>query len=99
VILLGEAYAFGVAWSFFMKSLAVVVLRFTEPEVERWKVPLNIRVRGVDIPICLAMILREGDVYAIALRHLEEDLRSGDAEVMDSIQREAALRETIPKDR
>jgi Amino acid permease len=56
VILLGEAYAFGVAWSFAMKALAVVVLRFTEPEVERWRVPFNIRVRGVDVPIGLAMI-------------------------------------------
>ena len=41
--------------------------------------------------------LREGDVYAIALRHLEEDLRSGDAAVMDSIHREVSLRETVPK--
>ena len=56
VFLLGEAYAFGVAWSFFMKSLAVMVLRFTEPEVERWKVPFNVRVRGVDLPIGLAVI-------------------------------------------
>jgi amino acid transporter len=56
VFLLGEAYAFGVAWSFFMKSLAVMVLRFTEPEVERWKVPFNIRVRGIDLPIGLAVI-------------------------------------------
>jgi amino acid transporter len=56
VFLLGEAYAFGVAWSFFMKSLAVMVLRFTEPEVERWKVPLNIRVRGIDLPVGLAII-------------------------------------------
>ncbi len=56
VFLLGEAYAFGVAWSFFMKALAVMVLRFTEPKVERWKVPFNIRVRGVDLPIGLAFI-------------------------------------------
>src|SRR5207247_1460721 len=28
VILLGEAYAFGVVWSFFMKALGVLVLRF-----------------------------------------------------------------------
>jgi Amino acid permease len=56
VILLGEAYAFGVAWSFSMKALAVLVLRFRQPDVERWKVPLNIRVHGVDIPIGLAMI-------------------------------------------
>ena len=56
VFLLGEAYAFGVAWSFFMKALAVMVLRFTESEVERWKVPFNLRVRGIDLPIGLAMI-------------------------------------------
>src|SRR5256885_8103982 len=48
VYVLGEAYAFGVVWSFAMKALAVVVLRFTEPEVQRWKVPLNFRVRGFD---------------------------------------------------
>ena len=56
VILLGEAYAFGVAWSFAMKALAVVVLRFTEPEVERWRVPFNVRFRGVDIPVGLSVI-------------------------------------------
>ncbi len=56
VFLLGEAYAFGVAWSFFMKALAVLVLRFTEPKVERWRVPFNIRMRGIDLPVGLAMI-------------------------------------------
>ncbi len=56
VFLLGEAYAFGVAWSFFMKALAVMVLRFTEPDVERWKVPFNFRARGINVPIGLAMI-------------------------------------------
>ena len=56
VILLGEAYAFGVAWSFAMKALAVVVLRFTEPEVERWRVPFNVRFRGVNIPVGLSAI-------------------------------------------
>ena len=30
---LGEAYAFGVVWSFAFKSLAVLVLRFKEPDV------------------------------------------------------------------
>ena len=44
------------------------------------------------------LTLREGDVYAIALRHLEEDLRSGDAAVMDRIQREVFLRENNPED-
>jgi amino acid transporter len=56
VFLLGEAYAFGVAWSFFMKALAVMVLRFTEPEVKRWKVPLNLRVYGIDLPIGLGIV-------------------------------------------
>ncbi len=56
VYLLGEAYAFGVVWSFAMKALGVVVLRFTEPDAERWKVPLNIRVKGIDVPVGLMLI-------------------------------------------
>ncbi len=56
VYLLGEAYAFGVVWSFAMKTLAVVVLRFKEPEAERWKVPLNFRFRGIDVPVGLTVI-------------------------------------------
>src|SRR5262249_55418194 len=32
VYLLGEAYAFGVVWSFAFKSLAMLVLRFKEPD-------------------------------------------------------------------
>jgi amino acid transporter len=54
VYILGDAYAFGVAWSFAMKALAVLVLRFKEPQAERWKVPLNIRLRGTEIPVGLA---------------------------------------------
>lgn len=56
VYILGEAYAFGVVWSFAMKALAVVVLRFTEPDVERWRVPLNFRFKGIDIPVGLTLI-------------------------------------------
>ena len=44
VDMLGEAYAFGVVWSFSMKGLAVVILRFTHPEADRWKFPFNLRV-------------------------------------------------------
>jgi hypothetical protein len=47
VMLLGEAYAFGVVWSFAMKALAVVILCFKQPEARVWKVPLNIRVGSV----------------------------------------------------
>ncbi len=53
---LGEAYAFGVVWSFAMKALAVVVLRFTEPDVQRWRVPLNFRIRGIEVPLGLTFI-------------------------------------------
>src|SRR5436305_7414285 len=43
VYLLGEAYAFGVIWSFAFNALAVTVLRFMLPHAARgWKVPLNL---------------------------------------------------------
>lgn len=56
VYLLGEAYAFGIVWSFAMKALAVVVLRFREPAAPRWKVPFNFRFRGVEVPAGLIAI-------------------------------------------
>jgi amino acid transporter len=56
VITLGEAYAFGVVWSFVFKALAMVVLRFTEPEGREFKVPFNIRVGRYEVPIGLSVI-------------------------------------------
>jgi len=56
VTLLGEAYAFGVVWSFAMKALAVIVLRFKQPAARAWKVPLNVRIGSVEWPIGLALI-------------------------------------------
>ena len=53
VDMLGEAYAFGVVWSFAMKALAVTVLRFTHPDTERWKFPLNLRLGRVELPLGL----------------------------------------------
>ncbi len=53
VDMLGEAYAFGVIWSFAMKGLAVVVLRFKDPDTERWKFPLNLRVGRFEVPLGL----------------------------------------------
>ena len=40
--------------------------------------------------------LHEGDVYAIALRHLEEGLRSRDAVVLAGIEREVSFCENAP---
>ena len=56
LFLLGAAYAFGVMWSFTMKGIAVLVLRFTEPEAREYKVPLNPKIAGVEIPVGLGLI-------------------------------------------
>ncbi len=57
VYVLGEAYAFGVVWSFAFKSLAMLVLRFTEPDAPReWRVPINVRIGRLELPIGLGLI-------------------------------------------
>jgi amino acid transporter len=56
VYLLGEAYAFGVVWSFAFKALAVLVLRFKDRSPREWRVPLNLRVGRVELPIGLALV-------------------------------------------
>jgi amino acid transporter len=53
---LGEAYAFGVVWSFVFKALAMVVLRFKDRTPREFKVPLNVTIRGVEVPIGLTLI-------------------------------------------
>lgn len=52
VYLLGEAYAFGVVWSFFLKALGVLVLRYHRHDQE-YKFPFNIKIGGTEIPIGL----------------------------------------------
>jgi amino acid transporter len=56
IYVLGEAYAFGVVWSFAMKALSVLVLRYKKPGNREWKVPLNFHIGGVEIPLGLALI-------------------------------------------
>jgi amino acid transporter len=56
VYVLAALYAFGVIWSFAMKSLAVLVLRFTEPGNRAWKVPGNITIGKKELPIGLMAI-------------------------------------------
>ena len=53
VLLLGEAYAFGVVWSFALKALGVLVLRYQRHDQE-YKFPGNITLGRVEIPIGLA---------------------------------------------
>jgi len=54
MVLLGEAYAFGVVWSFALKALGVLALRFQRHDQE-YKVPFNIHIGGKEIPIGLGV--------------------------------------------
>jgi amino acid transporter len=56
IFVLGEAYAFGVMWSFSMKGLAVLVLRYKEPGQREYRVPLNFKIGQTEIPVGLALI-------------------------------------------
>jgi nucleotide-binding universal stress UspA family protein len=58
VLLLGEAYAFGVVWSFVFMSSSMVILRFRRPDLPReYKVPLNVPLGGGrELPLGLMLI-------------------------------------------
>ncbi len=68
VDMLGEAYAFGVVWSFAMKGLAVIVLRFKYPEADRWRFPLNLQFGRYDIP--LGLMATTGILFVMAFVNL-----------------------------
>ncbi len=68
IYILGEAYAFGVVWSFALKSLAVLVLRFRSPGQREWRVPVNLKVGRVELPIGLAAITLA--LFTVALVNL-----------------------------
>jgi len=56
IFVLGEAYAFGVMWSFAMKGLAVVVLRYKQRGEREFRVPFNFKIKNVEIPLGLGFI-------------------------------------------
>lgn len=56
MFLLGEAYAFGVIWSFVFQAFSMVVLRMRDPRPREFKVPLNIKIGKVEIPVLLGLI-------------------------------------------
>jgi amino acid transporter len=56
IYVLGEAYAFGVIWSFAFKGLAMIVLRFKDKSPREWKVPFNINLKGNEMPVGLGVI-------------------------------------------
>ncbi len=60
VITLGEAYAFGVIWSFTFNSLAMLVLRWKYHGERGWKVPPNIKIGKREVPVglfCVFLVL------------------------------------------
>ncbi len=65
VYLLGEAYAFGVVWSFLLKSIGVLALRYQRNDQE-YKVPVNFRIRGLEIPVGLGFTTMVLFIVAIA---------------------------------
>jgi amino acid transporter len=56
IITLGEAYAFGVIWSFTFNSLAMLVLRWKYKGERGWKVPPNFRIGKFEIPVGLLSV-------------------------------------------
>jgi len=64
---LGEAYAFGVVWSFFMNSLGVLVLRYRRKDQE-YKVPFNLRIGGKELPI--GLLLTTLTLFLVAIANL-----------------------------
>jgi hypothetical protein len=65
VYLLGEAYAFGVVWSFFLKSMGVLVLRYHRHDQE-YKFPINPRIGGRELPVGLVATTLVLGLVAIA---------------------------------
>src|SRR6478672_2748637 len=57
VFVLGEAYAFGVIWSFAFNAVSVLILRYKRPDAPRpWRVPLNLKFGTFELPLGLVGI-------------------------------------------
>lgn len=66
VLTLGEAYAFGVVWSFVFMSMAMLVLRFKRPEPREFQVPFNIKLGQYTIPVGMTFVFLVLALSAIA---------------------------------
>jgi hypothetical protein len=56
VYVLGEAYAFGVIWSFVFNGMAMLVLRFKYKGERDWKMPINVKIGRFEIPVGMACV-------------------------------------------
>jgi amino acid transporter len=68
VYLLASLYAFGVIWSFSFNGLSVTVLRYTEKQKREFKVPGNLKIGSLEIPIGLGLVTLM--LFSIALVNL-----------------------------
>jgi hypothetical protein len=73
VYLLAGLYAFGVVWSFAFNGLAVLRLRYTEPQNREWKVPGNLHFRGKEVPLGVLIITAVLFITAIVNLLTKED--------------------------
>jgi amino acid transporter len=55
VYLLGEAYAFGVIWSFTFNAASMLALRYKHHGARGWKMPPNLRLFGVEILVWFSL--------------------------------------------
>ncbi len=69
VSFLASLFSFGVLLAFTAAQLAVIRLRFSQPELRRpFRVPLSVRVRGADVPLLSVLgALATGAVFVAAL--------------------------------
>jgi amino acid transporter len=51
IFYLSEAYAFGVIWSFSFNSIATMMLRFKKPEGREWRMPGNLKIGKIELPL------------------------------------------------
>lgn len=56
VHVLGEAYAFGVIWSFVFMSISMLILRFKFRGKRAIRMPLNVRIGSVELPIGIGLV-------------------------------------------
>ncbi len=69
VYILGEAYAFGVVWSFAFNAVSVLILRYKRPDATRdWRVPFNVKIGGIELPVGLMAIA--GVLFSAAVVNL-----------------------------
>ncbi len=93
---LGEAYAFGVIWSFVFKTLAMCVLRFKDKSPRAYEVPFNIRIKRPELAGAAA---GHGNAHAErlkaveALGHYEEP-----ATAIDGLGHQAKVDQSTPAD-